>query len=175
MVHTFTSSSIYFVGAHSVSAGCVSNFWKDARIMPLRFIPQGLFLCHHKVMSYVHYQPNPCGRLVGDCAVRALCKALGVTWEQAYLKIVTAGYGMCDMPSSNSVILAVLRQNGFESIPRDISCPDCFTVKDFCADHPKGTYVIFTSGHVLSAIDGNYWDAWDSGQEIMLFAWKKIK
>lgn len=33
---------------------------------------------------WVKYQPNPCGRNVGDCAVRAISKALGMDWETAY-------------------------------------------------------------------------------------------
>lgn len=143
--------------------------------MPLRFIPQGLFLCDDTGMSYVHYQPNPCGRLVGDCAVRALCKALGVTWEQAYLKIVTAGYGMCDMPSSNSVWGAVLRQNGFRRINIPDTCPDCYTAQDFCRDNPKGTFVIGFGNHVATAVDGNLFDAWDSSQEIPQYVWYKEK
>jgi len=49
------------------------------------------------------YNNNPCGRAVGDCAVRAVSVALGLTWQESYLKIATAGYGMCDMPSSDSV------------------------------------------------------------------------
>jgi hypothetical protein len=143
--------------------------------MPLRFIPQGLFLCDDTGMSYVHYQQNPCGRLVGDCAVRALCKALGVTWEQAYLKIVTAGYGMCDMPSSNSVWGAVLRQNGFRRINIPDTCPDCYTAQDFCRDNPKGVYVIGFGNHVATAVDGNIYDAWDSSQEIPQYVWYKEK
>lgn len=141
--------------------------------MPLRFIPRGLFLCHSVAMGYINYQPNPCGRLVGDCAVRAVAKALDTSWEDAYLKIVTAGYGMCDMPSSNSVIWAVLRQHGFKQMPRAIVCDECYTVKNFCAENPKGTFVIFTSGHVVCAIDGDYYDAWDSGNEIVLYVWYK--
>lgn len=122
---------------------------------------------------WVKFINNPCGRLVGDCAVRAVAKALNTTWEDAFLKIVTAGYGMCDMPSSNSVIWAVLRQHGFKQKPRTEICDDCYTVRNFCSRNPKGIFVIFTSGHVVCAIDGNYYDSWDSGNEIVLYVWYK--
>ena len=36
-------------------------------------------------MAYIPYNPNPVARRVGDCAVRAVSKALGVDWEQAFL------------------------------------------------------------------------------------------
>ena len=38
-------------------------------------------------MSYVYFNENPAGRSVGDCAVRAVSKALGKTWEEAYVEL----------------------------------------------------------------------------------------
>lgn len=35
-------------------------------------------------MIWDKYNPNPVGRSVGDCAIRAVAKALDVTWETAY-------------------------------------------------------------------------------------------
>lgn len=117
------------------------------------------------------FNNNPTGRTVGDCAVRAVSVALGVDWEQAYDLITDAGYAMGDMPSSNSVWGAVLRQNGFYRQPLPDSCPDCFSVKDFCKENPKGTFVLGTGTHVVTAIDGNYYDVWDSGDETIAYVW----
>ena len=61
--------------------------------------------------------------------------ALGTTWEDAFLKIAVAAYGMGDMPSSNSVWGAVLRQNGFYKHVVSNVCPDCYTFNDFARDH----------------------------------------
>ena len=117
------------------------------------------------------YNPNPAGRRVGDCAVRAVAKALDTDWETAYLLIAINGYVMNDMPSSNAVFGSVLRQHGFyrQSLPND--CPDCYTVKNFCAENPKGTYVLGTGTHVVTAIDGDYYDMWDSGDETVAYIW----
>ncbi len=83
---------------------------------------------------------NPTGRAVGDCAVRSVSVAIGVDWETAYELIADAGYAMGDMPSSDSVWGAVLRQHGFyrESIPN--SCPMCYTFADFAEDNPNGVF-----------------------------------
>lgn len=120
---------------------------------------------------WIKYQPNPCGRTVGDCAVRAVSKALGMDWETAYMTLADAGYDMCDMMNSNSVIGAVLRKYGFyqKNIPN--LCPDCYTFDDFCRDHPEGTFVLCTGSHVATVIDGRLYDAWDSSNEIPLFYW----
>lgn len=122
---------------------------------------------------WIQYNNNPTARTVGDCAVRAVSVALGIPWETAYAKIAVAGYGMGDMPSSNSVWGAVLRQNGFyrEIIPN--SCPDCYTFADFAEDHPQGTYVVGTGTHVATIKDGNIYDSWNSSNEIPVFLWHK--
>lgn len=45
-------------------------------------------------MSWQKYNPNPAGRSVGDCAVRAIAKALGVDWEKAYTLIAANGFAI---------------------------------------------------------------------------------
>lgn len=124
-------------------------------------------------MVFVKYNPNPAGRRVGDCAVRAISKALNVSWESAYLMIIGAGYLMADMPSSDSVWGAVLRKNGFYREAIDNTCPDCYTAEDFCMDHPYGIYVLGFGGHVATVKDGLLYDSWDSSQEIPQFYWYK--
>ena len=118
-----------------------------------------------------HYNPNPVGRQVGDCVVRAIAKALDTDWETAYVMVAVNGLSMGDMPSSDSVWGALLRQHGFyrRTIPN--KCPDCYTMKDFCADFPHGTYVVGFGGHVATVIDGDIYDAWDSSNEIPQFFW----
>lgn len=122
-------------------------------------------------MGYIQYNPNPVGRKVGDCAVRAIAKALKIDWETAYIALVVNGYQMGDMPSADSVWGATLRQNGFyrKAIPN--RCPDCYTAEDFCKDHPHGTYVLGFGGHVATVNDGDLYDSWNSLQEIPQFYW----
>ena len=119
------------------------------------------------------YNPNPVARKVGDCAIRALTKALDVDWETAYLLAAMNGLQMGDMPSADSVWGAVLRQNGFyrKSIPN--SCPDCYTAGNFADDHPRGIYVLGFGGHVATVKDGVLYDSWDSSKEIPQYFWYK--
>lgn len=116
---------------------------------------------------------NPIQARVGDCAVRAVAKALGITWGQAYTRLFSAGYLMGDMPSSNNVWGAVLREAGFERQYLPNTCPDCYTVADFCADHPAGTYVLGLDKHAVTVVDGDWFDIWDSGNEPVLYFWHK--
>ena len=112
---------------------------------------------------------NPSGKRTGDCVVRAIAKATGSTWESTYIELVMEGYADHDMPSSNAVWDKYLRENGFERhlIPNE--CPMCYTVKQFCKDHPNGMYVLATGSHVLVADKGDYYDTWDSGDEVPIY------
>lgn len=124
-------------------------------------------------MKYVFYNPNPSRKLVGDCVIRALSKALKQSWEQTYLDVMRKGFEMHDMPSSNNVWGAYLKANGYHRYAIPDTCPDCYTIKDFCIDNPFGTYILGTGTHVVTAQDGNYFDSWDSGDEVPIFYWKK--
>lgn len=120
---------------------------------------------------FVYYNPNPTGRNVEDCSVRAIAKALNLSWEDAYAMIASNGYAMGDMPSSNSVWGAVLRQNGFYRTSIPDTCPDCYTAADFARDNPTGTYVLGYGTHVNTVKDGNIYDSWDSSSEIPQYYW----
>ena len=116
---------------------------------------------------------NPKSNLVGDCVVRAVSLATEHTWDGAYIAIVTVGYDMKDMPSSNAVWGSYLRQRGFRRYVIPNECPDCYTIENFCEEHPKGTFVLATGTHAVTVIDGDYYDTWDSGREIPIYYFKK--
>lgn len=119
------------------------------------------------------FNNNPVGRAVGDCAVRAVSAALDIPWESAYALMATNGFSMGDMPSSNSVWGAVLRQHGFSRQNIADTCPDCYTFADFARDNPVGVFVLGTGTHVATVKNGVILDAWDSSNEIPQFVWYK--
>jgi hypothetical protein len=122
---------------------------------------------------FVEYNPNPIGRRVGDCAVRAIAKALNTDWKTAYILLCMNGFELADMPSADYIWGSVLRRNNFEreSIPN--LCPECYTAEDFCLDNKRGIYVIGFGGHTATVVDGNLFDSWDSSKEIPQFVWRK--
>lgn len=123
---------------------------------------------------WIEYNNNPVGRRnVGDCSIRAVSVALGIDWEQAYALLAGNGYRMGDVMNGNTVISATLRQNGFYRYALPNYCPDCYTIKDFCLDHPKGVYVVGTGTHVVAIKNGSYYDTFDSGDEIAQYYWKR--
>ena len=125
------------------------------------------------VWRYVNLKKKK--KSVGDCTVRAIAIATGSAWVDTYLDLCLTGMVMADMPSANSVTTAYLRNKGFHrrTIPDD--CPDCYTISDFCKDHPKGTYIIGTGSHLTTVIDGDLWDSWNSENETPVYYFEKME
>ena len=124
---------------------------------------------------YEYYNPNPVrpDGGAGDCAVRAVAKALDISWEESYARLTMNGFLMGNMPSSDLVWGSVLREHGFkrEMIPN--TCPDCYTVAEFCADNPEGTFAVKSDGHVAAVIDGVLYDSWNSEMKTPIYVWRK--
>lgn len=124
-------------------------------------------------MAFIFTNPNPSRKLTGDCVIRAISLTEGRTWEEIYIELVVQGFMMHDIPSSNDVWSAYLNLRGFKRYVIPSSCPDCYTIKEFVQDYPHGTYILATGTHVVAVKDGNYFDTWDSGDEIPIYYWKK--
>lgn len=124
---------------------------------------------------WIKYNANPVANRVEDCAIRAVAVALDVSWEYAFDLIAKNAKEMGNVMHSNAVFGSVLRQHGFKRFIVPNSCPDCYTLIDFCMDNPEGVYVVGLDSHVVAVIDGNYIDTWDSGNEIPIYYWKEME
>lgn len=122
---------------------------------------------------FVQFNPNPNGIYADDCLVRAIALVTGRSWDYVYIELGLQGFIMKNMPSVNKVWGNYLRSIGFVEYPFFNVCPDCYTVRDFCYDHPFGTFILATGSHVIAVIDGDYYDAWDSGDEMPLSVWRR--
>lgn len=110
---------------------------------------------------------------MGDCVVRAISKALNQPWEDTYIDLTIQGYLLGDLLSSNAVWGAYLKNKGFT---RDIvsnDCPECYTIEDFCNEHPKGTFVIGTGTHAVCIENGCVFDTWNSSGETPIYFYYK--
>lgn len=114
---------------------------------------------------FVKYNPNPQRNSVEDCVIRAICRVTGDDWYYIYIQLALEGFLMCDMPSANAVWGSFLKRKGF----RKIMIPDDITVEEFCQEHPHGAYILGTGSHALAVVDGDYFDSWESGDEMPIY------
>ena len=120
---------------------------------------------------YIDFNPNSLGLITDDCAVRAVAKALDVSWDMAYMMLAMNGMKMGFLMNHNAVIASVLRSNGFRRANIPNTCPDCFTIKDFAELNPNGVFVLGTGSHVVTVDGGDVYDAWNSLSEIPVYVW----
>lgn len=120
-----------------------------------------------------YYNPNPDGKRVGDCVIRAICAVTGQDWDETYTAVALQGYILKDMPSANHVWRAYLKSRGFKRAIIPDTCPDCYTVNDFADERPEGAYVLGTGNHAVAVVSGEVWDSWDSRGEIPIMFYFK--
>ena len=121
---------------------------------------------------WIRCNPNPLGKTNGDCVVRAIAIATDQSWRKTYRQLCDLGEIHADMPSSNYIWGTYLRQRGARQFLLPESCPECITVRAFCERYPEGVYVIGTGDHAVAVIDGDWYDSWNSEDEIPTYFWK---
>lgn len=120
-----------------------------------------------------HLNLNPLHKNVGDCTVRAISLLMDEPWDKIYTDLSVLGFEMKDLLDSNAVWGKYLNRNGYRRHVIPDTCPDCLTIRDFCRDNPNGKFLLATGTHVVTVIDGDYYDTWDSGDKIPIHFWKK--
>ncbi|MFG3611419.1 hypothetical protein [Rummeliibacillus stabekisii] len=120
------------------------------------------------------YNPNPLKKITDDSVVRALAKATNSEWDTVYTALYEIGTGLKVMPDSKESYEQFLKDRGFTytgiSTKKGSKRP---TVEKFTKANKKGTYVIRVAHHVVTAVDGFYFDTWDSGHKAMYGYWTK--
>ena len=127
-----------------------------------------------------YYQPNKkdIKDEYGDCTIRALTKALGCTWLEAFDLTIP----ICRREQVPNIFNApayirkgFLKELGFEyhgiSNKRGSKRP---TVDEFAKAHPIGTYIANVARHEVAVVDGKYYDTWDSGECSMYGYFEKV-
>lgn len=127
-------------------------------------------------MGYKYYQPNEkdIKDQEGDCCIRALSKVMNKTWLEIFDALVPIARKSQTVINSKTVWAEYLKQNKFKyygiSNKRGNKRP---TVDSFTKKNKNGTYFIQVANHVVGAVDGTYYDTWDSGKKSMYGYWVK--
>lgn len=122
---------------------------------------------------FVYYNPNPLYKApkagkspkrwrIGDCAVRAICKASGMEWIEAYRFATESALKVFEPFNCSFGFAQVMKDLGYEKVsyPRGQKRE---TVREFCKNHPNITAVINLASHFVTVENGKYYDVWDCG------------
>ena len=124
---------------------------------------------------FVYVNPNPSDNLTGDCVIRAISISLRKDWRDVYLDLMRYGFELNDMPSANWVWSTYLYDQGYRCYVISDYTRRKYTVKDFCAECKDCVGILATGTHVIAIRYGDYYDTWDSGNEVPLYYWRKEK
>lgn len=128
---------------------------------------------------FKYFQPNEMDLKdkVGDCQIRALAKALGKTWHETFDIItpicrenMTMDIFCCDLDKTKKAMETLGFIYHGVSNKKGSKRP---TIDSFAKAHPKGTFVVTVSHHVVAVVDGIYYDTWDSGWKSMYGYYEK--
>lgn len=122
---------------------------------------------------FVYLNTNPSSKSTGDCVVRAISVLENQHWRKTMLELTAFSYFMYELVDDNDVWSMYMRFLGYERFELPDTCPDCYTLRKFCALHPYGKYLVCTGSHVIAVIDGDYYDTWNSGNETVSYYFRK--
>lgn len=126
----------------------------------------------------IYFQPNK--HSDGDCVIRAICKAADMEWSSAYEYAYMHTKNKQYVFDSLHGIKIILNNLGFISYKEESHWNDSLqrrtkrTVNDFCKENPKGTFVLNLAGHIVTVVDGKFYDIWDCGHSKIYSYFKKI-
>lgn len=111
---------------------------------------------------YNYFNPNPKNNAANDCVVRMLCKLLDIEWDTAYMVLCEEGRKLKEIPTTNYVWEGILEDIGLKRFFMRCAT-NCPTVRQFLEVNQNGVYILCSGTHVVACKDGDYYDAWDSG------------
>ena len=121
---------------------------------------------------WIPANPNPGKKNVPDCVIRAISIALNKPWLETSDELYHTARQDYSITADDHVWGHYLFKLGFKPFLLPQSCPQCVTVNAFSKMYPRGTYIIGTGSHAVAVVNGNYFDTWDSGNEIPTFFWE---
>lgn len=111
----------------------------------------------------------------GDCTVRALALARGITYEAGWNLLFaaqslhrTCGFQLFRFLDADPVTFGVLKAASFPASAGKKRT----TVRSFAESHRKGCWIVQVANHATTVIDGVLYDKWDCSRKCVYRAWQ---
>lgn len=119
---------------------------------------------------YYYFQPNSKdhNNEIGDCVIRAICKVSGKSWKEIFDALCTIARTRQSLPNYSDVFSQYLESFGYKHkiVKKKL------TVKyASLLSKSNKRLVMRCEGHLVAAVDGDYYDTWDSGKKIVKEIW----
>lgn len=127
---------------------------------------------------YKEFNPNPLGKEVGDCTIRALCAVTGKDWFELYDMLSELGRELaCPF---NSIELKdydyhtklfgmvrhkVVREKGKKAL----------NVQKFCREHQEGKFILRLANHMMGVVDGKYYELYAGWEDSTVYTYYEVR
>lgn len=110
----------------------------------------------------------------GDCVIRALTKALEMEWKAVFNELVPYAIEMQAMPNNKVCYEKYIADKWlvWYGCKAKKGCKRQ-TVSTFTKSHKSGVYILRVAHHLVTVVDGNYYDTWDCGDKAVYGYWTK--
>lgn len=125
---------------------------------------------------YKYYQPNKKDLKdeYGDCVIRAFTKATGLTWLEVFDSLIPYAREIQANPNSKSVYEKYLTNLGYKWVGlKAEKGKRRLNPETFCKKYKSGTYILRLSHHLVTVVDGYYYDTWDCKEYCVYGYWTK--
>ena len=133
----------------------------------------------------MYFNPNPNAKTfksgkpkswhIQDDAVRAICKALEITWEEAYQLLDKIAISRFTIISDKDVVDTVLKDNGFKYITHGKPKPGEKRpmISDFVETHKSGIYIAYLRDYYVTIVNGVMYDVNNHDDGVVYSYWTK--
>ena len=129
-----------------------------------------------KVTGYIYFQPNKkdLKDKYGDCVIRSLCKALNMEWLDVFDEMQPMSREMQVPFNCRPCYEKYIESKGLKyygiSNKKGSKRP---TVESFAKEHKEGTYILRVAHHLVTVVNGYYYDTWDCGKKSLYGYWER--
>ena len=113
-----------------------------------------------------YYNANSHNNFIDDCFPRAYATVMDLKWKDAYKELCKSAMEEGYMMDSDVFVINFLDRK-FNRIPYNETY-----IGEFAENHPVGRYLITTSGHITTCINGYIIDTWDCTNKKIQYIWK---
>ena len=130
---------------------------------------------YQKNTKYFQFtNPHPKGEEIGDCHVRSIAIALGVTWIEAYDMLCNKGREIFSVIDTVETVSGVLKEHGFREMKLAVKKgKKRKTLIDLIKENPDSVIVGQIAHHWATARDNKVRDTWNSSEKPLYKYWIK--
>lgn len=125
---------------------------------------------------YVYFQPNKFDLKDegSDCMIRALAKSENKDWDSTYEMLFMISRKYHYVFNDKRLFPSLFSELNYDKISIPVvKGHKRKTVLEFSKEHEEGIYVLQVAHHLVTVVNGQYFDTWDCGIKPIYCAYKK--